>query len=93
MVIKQVQEKWIPKWNRFKPPKWFIFRWAYRIDINASVYDDNKFAAECTIHQFNVKNKNGRTYPSSIVMEQVSHSDNAKQVQIGVVNNYYEKEE
>jgi len=93
MKIKQVQTVWTPKWKGFRPPKWFIFRWAYKIDINSTVcdYDTDEVIAECTIHQSGVTNKNGRVYPSSIFMKQVSHG-NAEQVQIGVVNNFYNKE-
>lgn len=36
MKIKQVQTVWTPKWKGFRPPKWFIFRWAYKIDINSN---------------------------------------------------------
>lgn len=91
MKIKQVQEVWTPKWKWFNPPKWFIFKWAFKIDINSTIcdYESDQVVAECTIQKCNVKNKNGRTYPSKLVMEQISHSNNASQVQIGIVRNFY----
>lgn len=93
MRVKQIQEKWKPRWKWFRPPHWFIFRWAYQIDINANVYKmDENVEVNVTIQQFGVKNKNGRIYSADVVMKQVSHGP-ANQVQIGIVNNYINNEE
>lgn len=94
MKIKQINEKWRPRWGWFKPPKWFIFRWAYSIEQIATFLDsESNTEMQASIGFINAMNRNKRTYPADILMKQVSKGS-AEQVQIGVVNNFYgEKEE
>ena len=40
--LNLVKERWYPKIKWFKPPKIFIFRWAYNIRITLSTNTENK---------------------------------------------------